>query len=179
MHIVIDGYNLIRQSDVLRRCEKSSLEAGRRALIQFILPYKRAKNHRITIVFDGWQSGSPHEERDREGGMDIIYSRRGKKADDVIKQIAEHSGEELMVVTSDRDIASFVERRGGTVVASRDFEAIIAMKAGEKSAAAPQPGAEAKPEDDEDPAPAGSRKKGPARRISRKERDYRKRVGKL
>jgi uncharacterized protein len=177
MHIVIDGYNMIRQSDGLRRYEKSSLEAGRQALVRFLSPYRRAKNHRMTIVFDGWQNGSPREERDREGGMDIIYSRRGRKADDVIKEIAAGTGEELMVVTSDRDIASFVERRGGTAVSSRDFEAIVARRSWERPAGAAA--AEGKTEDEDEPGPAGTRKKGPARRISRRERDYLKRVEKL
>ena len=34
MHIIVDGYNLIRQSDVLRGHERKSLEAGRKALIR-------------------------------------------------------------------------------------------------------------------------------------------------
>jgi ribulose-phosphate 3-epimerase len=33
MHIIIDGYNLIRQSDFLRHFERRSLEAGRQALL--------------------------------------------------------------------------------------------------------------------------------------------------
>ena len=177
MHIIIDGYNLIRQSDILRRFEKSSLEEGRKALIRFVLPYKQVRNHRITIVFDGWKNGTALEARDREGGMDIIYSRLGEKADDVIKRIAEASGEEIMVVTSDRDIASFVTRRGGTAVSSRDFEAIIGMKAGEVPAASGMP--EGKDDDGQDDESGGTRKKGPAKRVSRREREYRRRVGKL
>jgi len=177
MHIIIDGYNLIRQSGVLRRAEKSGLEAGRQALVHFIKPYKRLKNHRITIVFDGWQNGSPMEERDCEGGIEIVYSRRGEKADEVIKHIAERSGEEVMVVTSDRDIASFVVRRGGTAVSSRDFEEIISAKF---LSAGPMQRVEGESDEGEDAgdAPSG-RKKGPARRLSRRERDYRKRVEKL
>lgn len=177
MHIIIDGYNLIRQSDALRRSERASLEEGRKALIRFIMPYRQAKSHRITIVFDGWKNGSPTEERDREGGMDIIYSRRGEKADDVIKHLAETSGEEIMAVTSDREIASFVERRGGTAISSPDFEAIISMKSWEAPGGSAVAGGKID-EDEEDDLP-GTRKKGPAKRMSRKERDYRKRVGKL
>jgi predicted RNA-binding protein with PIN domain len=176
MHIIIDGYNLIRQSDTLRRFEKTSLEEGRKALIRFILPYRQAKNHRITVVFDGWKTGSSMEVRDREGGMNVIYSRRGEKADDVIKKIAESSGEEILVVTSDRDIASFVERRGGTAVPSRDFEAIVGMKSRETRATS---GIAEDKVDDDDSEPPGNRKKGPAKRLSRRERDYRKRIQKL
>jgi len=144
-------------------------------LIRFILPYKQVKDHRITIVFDGWKTGSPMEERDREGGMDIIYSRRGEKADEVIKQIAETSGDEILVVTSDRNIVSFVERRGGTAISSRDFEAIISMKSWE-TAVTPKT-TEGKGDEDDDPPE--NRKKGASKRLSRRERDYRKRVWKL
>jgi predicted RNA-binding protein with PIN domain len=175
MHIIIDGYNLIRQSDTLRRFDKSSLEEGRRALIRFLLPYQQTKKHRITVVFDGWRTGSPMEERDREGGMDIIYSRRGEKADDVIKRMAGSSGEETLVVTSDREIVSFVERRGSTAISSRDFEAILVMKSWEDDEPSGMTGGSA----DDDDETSNHRKKGPARRLSRRERDYQKRLRKL
>ena len=177
MHIIIDGYNLIRQSAALRRFEKIRLEEARNALIRFLMPYHRLKRHEITIVFDGWKSGSFQEERDREGGIDIVYSRLGVKADDVIKRIVDKSGEEIMVVTSDRDIAVFVERRGGTAVSSREFEAIISRTPEELSTVLPL--REGKIDDDIDEDPKGGRKKGPSRRISRREREYRKRIGKL
>ena len=64
MHILIDGYNLIRQSVDLKRFERQSLEAGRKALIDWLSRYRQRKGHRITVVFDGWVSGSPQEERD-------------------------------------------------------------------------------------------------------------------
>ncbi|MEQ8213875.1 MAG: NYN domain-containing protein, partial [Smithellaceae bacterium] len=67
MHIIIDGYNLIRQSDSLRRYERQSLEAGRQALISRLIEYKRKKGHKITVVFDGWDQGAAMEERDRQG----------------------------------------------------------------------------------------------------------------
>lgn len=175
MHIIIDGYNLIRQSDHLRRFEKSSLEAGRQALIRFLMPYSQTKGHRITIVFDGWKQGSSTEARDREGSLHIIYSRQGEKADEVIKKLVASSGDEIMVVTSDRDIVSFVERRGGTAVSSPDFEAIVALKFREMG---PGPALPEDKEGDEDDPPE-ARKKGPAKRLSRRERDYRRRLGKL
>ena len=181
MHILIDGYNLIRQSDTLRRFEKTSLEEGRKALIRFLMPYRQSTGHRMTVVFDGWKAGSPMEERDREGGVDIIYSHRGQLADEVIKRIADKSGEEIIVVTSDRDIASFVEHRGGTAVPSGEFEAILQTKADKT----PLPHAGADEDlaiggkDEDEDIQAGKPHKGPSKRLSRRERDYRKRVQKL
>jgi uncharacterized protein len=179
MHIIIDGYNLIRQSDRLRRAEKFTLEEGRHALIRFLIPYGERKGHRLTVVFDGWDGGSFQEERDREGGIDIIYSRKGEKADDLIKRMAARSSDEVVVVTSDRDIGNFVARCGGTVVASPTFEAIVAGK----HLLSPLPShghvSTVKEDDDREQEKKGTKKKGPAKKTSRREREYHKRLVKL
>ena len=107
MHILVDGYNLIRQTDTFRQAERKSLEEGRNALIRSLIAYRRIRGHRITVVFDGWVGGSPEEERDLAGGVEIIYSRLGEKADEVIKRMLGKGGEETLVVTSDREIAVF------------------------------------------------------------------------
>lgn len=179
MHIIIDGYNLIRQSDRLRRAEKFTLEEGRHSLIRFLVPYRERKGHRLTVVFDGWDGGSFHEERDREGGIDIIYSRKGEKADDLIKRMAERSGDELVVVTSDRDIGHFVERCGGTVVTSQTFEGIVNGDQPMTSSPSYNHVTMDKEDDDLLQEKKGTKKKGPAKKTSRKEREYHKRLIKL
>ena len=157
MHIIIDGYNLIRQSDVLRLHERQGLEAGRKALVHLLAGYRRARGHRITIVFDGWLGGPPQEERDREAGIDIIYSRRGEKADEVIKRLARQHADETLVVTSDRPVMDAAIRAGVTAVASREFEARIRQG---RSAPAQGPVTPEK-DDDDDPSPRGTKKKAP------------------
>jgi len=169
MHIIIDGYNLIRQSDALRRYERFSLEEGRKALLRVTALYKRHKGHKVTVVFDGWEGGPAEEERDRQGGIDIIYSRRGEKADDVIKRMVQKTGEEIVVVTSDRDIADFVGRRGGTAISSQEFEGHMStLKISKPDSLVQREGEHEK--DDDDESMAGIRKKGPAKRLSRKKK---------
>ena len=76
MNIIIDGYNFIRQTD-LRRFENVSLENGRKELIRRLAIYKRAKAHKITVVFDGVLGGSFSEERDRSAGIaDHLFQER-------------------------------------------------------------------------------------------------------
>jgi len=178
MHIIIDGYNLIRQSDSLRKYERLSLEEGRKALICFMAAYRKQKGHKVTVVFDGWERGPAEEERDRHQGIDIIYSRRGEKADDVIKRRLEKIGEEIIVVTSDRDIADFVVRRGGTAVSSQRFEELICrFKTG-----MPDPSSyteERYDKDKEDESTVNMKKKGPSRRLSRKKKAARVKIRKL
>jgi predicted RNA-binding protein with PIN domain len=173
MHIIIDGYNLIRQSDVLRRYERTSLEAGRMALVHRIAAYQKLRPHRLTVVFDGREGDSPTEQRDLMEGVLVVYSRRGERADDVIKRMAEKSGEEIVVVTSDHGIADFVARRGGTAIPSPEFEARIAGLPQGPPEGAPE--AELTDNDDRE----GRKKKGPARRLSKRQKAARAKMRKL
>ena len=53
LHIIIDGYNLIRQSGQLSMLDMQDLQLGREALVDMLAAYKRFKAHRITVVCDG------------------------------------------------------------------------------------------------------------------------------
>lgn len=175
MHIIVDGYNLIRQSDTLRGYERTSLKAGRQALLRRLAAYRTLRGHRITVVFDGWVGGSPREERDRAGGVEVIYSRLGEKADEVIKRLVQAGSEEIMVVTSDREIVNFAARRGKTSIASAAFASLLdGIAAGPVSEAQPETGEE----EDEDRR-AAAKKKGPARRLSKQKRVALSRIKKL
>ncbi len=173
MLILIDGYNLIRQSDALRRYERVSLEAGRKALINKLILYRRKRAHPIVIVFDGGGSGWADEEKDKQGGIHIVYSRSGEKADDVIKRLASHAMEETIVVSSDREISSYVTRHGKTCVSSPEFEAIlnnvISSSFLDSAASA----------DEDDMPERQSKKKGPARRLSKAKRHAQIKIKKL
>ena len=182
MHILIDGYNLIRQSPELRHHERRSLDAGRLALIRQLAVYQQQRGHKITVVFDGWQGGSPMEERDREGVIDIIYSRRGETADAVIRRLARDGGEEVLVVTSDRDIADHLGRKGAVAISSTEFSARL-ERAGifspmGDSGRDKEEAFEEKEEEEKMPKSARS-KKGMARKPSRREKQLQKRINKL
>jgi len=167
MHIIVDGYNLIRQSDVLRIHERQSLEAGRKALVHLLTGYRKIRGYRITVVFDGWLSGAPQEERDREAGIDIIYSRRGEKADEVIKRLARQRTDETIIVTSDRPVMDAAIRAGAAAIPSREFEDRIRQARNDRGQSNAIPG---KNDDDNDPSIRGTKKKGPSHRTSKRER---------
>jgi predicted RNA-binding protein with PIN domain len=180
MHLIIDGYNLIRQSDTLRRHERFSLEEGRKALIRSISLYKKQRGHKVTVVFDGGEGGTFEEERDKLSGIDIVYSRKGEKADDVIKRMVQKRAEEIVVVTSDRDIADFVSRRGGTAISSREFEELIGkVKTGMPDSPPHTEGRYDKDKEEDDETRAGIKKKGPSRRLTRKKKAAIVRIRKL
>jgi uncharacterized protein len=173
MIILIDGYNLIRQSDNLRRFERKTLEAGRKALISILAEYRRERNHRITVVFDGIQNGWADEGRDREEGINIIYSRHGERADDVIKRMAEHTMEEMIVVSSDREISSYVKKLGKTSLSSVEFETIMNKVISSPASTIPSIA------EKDDIHQKFSKKKGPAKKLPRAQRRAHVKINKL
>ena len=170
LHLIIDGYNIIRQSPELLSKESQDLRWGREALLEKLAAYRRLKRHPITVVFDGGLAGDSLGSRDRFQGMLIIYSRRGEKADDVIKRLADRERERSLVISSDREIMVHAERVGAAVMSAEDFMFRL------QSAFFDDEFAET--EEDQDNS-SGTKKKGPAHRDSKKLRRQRRRVKKI
>ena len=112
LHIVIDGYNLIRQSYELKAIDRKNMQAGREALLEKLARYRKAKPYRITVVFDSSFEKSLYTQRDTYNGITIIYSSGKDTADDVIKNMAEKESQ-LLVVSSDNSVASYSKLHGG------------------------------------------------------------------
>jgi predicted RNA-binding protein with PIN domain len=172
LQIVIDGYNLIRQSQTFNPLDLLSLQMGREALIDSLAAYKKIKAHPIKVVFDGQSApaGSPHRERIK--GIELIYSRSGELADAVIKRLADKHGEKLLVVTSDNDIVRYVQSRGAATIGSAEFENRLMMADYMNSKGSTEA-------DGREPWRPTTKKKGPARRLPKRQRKIRKKISKL
>lgn len=172
LHIVIDGYNLIRQSRSLAELDRHDMQAGRDALVDLLSAYKKVKAYPITVVFDGAEARVGMPRRDRVKGIDVRYSRPGELADTVIKRIAGREKERALVVSSDNDLVNYVQSRGAAVISADEFENRLAMARYLDSA------------DGADPDEASgwrptTKKRGPAKRLPKQKRRMRKRVAKL
>jgi hypothetical protein len=121
MLIAIDGYNFIKQSPDLRRLEQIELQKAREGLIERLAQYKRLKGHAITVVFDGGPQGTLAGNRERSRGIEIIFSKPGEKADDVLKRLAAEKRGGITIVTSDREVALFAEKKGAIAIPVPDF----------------------------------------------------------
>jgi predicted RNA-binding protein with PIN domain len=172
VHIIIDGYNLIRQSAELSRLDRRDLQEGREALLDMLAAYKKIKRHQITVVFDGTDDYSLYRQRDQSKGIQVLFSRRGETADTVIKRMAAKEKEGALVVSSDRDVADFVTSRKAATISSPDFMDKLSMAAWSAKKGI-------HPDDEMTGWNPTTRKKGPSRRLSKKERRNRQRVKKL
>ncbi|MEW5746586.1 MAG: NYN domain-containing protein [Nitrospirota bacterium] len=176
--IIIDGYNVIG-------VYHGDREKMRERFIDLLIRYKQAKQHDITVVFDGHKSGAGTEHAAVRGGVRIIYSRLGVRADDVIKRIISQDRREWIVVSSDRDIARHAWSVSSIPVPSDTFSAIIERKRGDD--ATPEAQEAIGKEEEEVPPYVGEKddgdyvqsSRGNPHRLSKKERAIRKALGKL
>lgn len=118
-HLIIDGYNLM---GVMKGIPEE-LEDAREDLLDTLASYRQRKSHAITVVFDGWRHDRPIEQHERRGGIDVIYSKRGEKADQVIQRMVRHYGKDCTVVTSDREIIQVARTYGVFVLEAWEFAA--------------------------------------------------------
>jgi predicted RNA-binding protein with PIN domain len=172
LHIVIDGYNLIRQSRQFSALDRQDLQAGRDALVDALAAYKKIKGYSITVVFDGAEAPFGLARRDILKGIEVCYSNPRELADSVIKRLAEREKQKLLVVTSDSGIVRYVESMGAAVIGSLEFEdrLILASSLDQKGMAVPEESRGWQPT---------TKKKGPARRLPKSRRKMDKRISKL
>lgn len=168
VHLIIDGYNLIRQTPVWRDLDAQDLQWGREALLASLAAYRRVKKHPITVVFDG-NGGELLGHRDFFEGILILYSRQDETADDVIKRLVARERERGLVVTSDREIIDHALRVGAAVMSAPEFACRLQLATG---------GADLTDEEEVTPA-QGTKKKGPAHRPPKKLRRLHGRLKKI
>jgi len=121
MDLIIDGYNLLGAEQGLH----GALEHKRNWLVQQLSQYQTRKQFNVIVVFDGWRSGSAKEASEKQAGVAVVYSRLGEKADQVIVRIAREKGSGTVVVSSDREIRSAVERFGAVAIYAAEFNQIL------------------------------------------------------
>ena len=130
------------------------------------MQYRRKKGHQITVVFDGWKDGRGTENSSMSGGVRIIYSGLGEKADSVIRRIVSAERHEWIVVSSDREIASHAWSMNSVPVPSEEFVSFL-----ETGDAGGHGDAERhEKEEDDDDGERQSKRKGSSHKQSRKEK---------
>ena len=167
IHLIIDGYNMIGQTEGLG----NDLEDRRRRLIERLSHYRRARGHKVSIVFDGTKGGGFMEETFRTAGVNVLFSRAGETADDLLRQMAGREGSGCVVVSSDRAVQAAARTHGAVAIGIKEFESRLRV------AAEPTPILEKDGAEDDDAAPAP--KKGNPRRLSKAERRKQERLRRM
>lgn len=122
--VIIDGYNLIHRTPMLRPEKGRTLREAREKLVNLLSwAYGSGGDAHFLIVFDG------AEERGNEQGsgrVEVRFSRPPDKADDVIRRLVEERlarGEHVSVVTADLEVARHARAMGAEIALSDLFMA--------------------------------------------------------
>ncbi len=61
------------------------------------------------------------EQREHRAGVEVIYSKRGEKADQVIQRLVREYGSNCAVVSSDHEIVNVARSHRAVVMGAREF----------------------------------------------------------
>lgn len=120
-HLLIDGYNLIKASQLFQG-RGDTLERARSRLQQALIAYSRCADKHITLYYDG-TGESPSAASASSPHITIEFSRYPQQADDLIAQAVEkkHGAKWLRVISSDRAVQRCAARHKIRSTCSEDF----------------------------------------------------------
>ncbi len=121
--ILIDGYNVIKNTPDLQAVERHSLAAARDALVRKLSAKYRHTPHQVVVVFDAQQ---PRQTEEHVQRVKLIYTCQGESADAVIARLAkEQTGQQqtVVVASNDQEVRSAVVEAGGQAASSADLAA--------------------------------------------------------
>ena len=125
-HIIIDGYNYISRNRVSRLEGVSQVDTLRQSLLEKLTRYKRQKGGRITVVFDAYKSLSLGRQQENYKGIEVVYSRVGETADDVMIGWIRERRAGMVIVSSDREIIDAAKQQGIPFITPVRMEELMA-----------------------------------------------------
>jgi predicted RNA-binding protein with PIN domain len=125
--ILVDGYSVMHtwKRFTTRKSRSLSLQQRREELVKSLRQFADHSGQRVTVVFDGYAAKHKPEGEEPSHGVEIVFSDRGKTADDAIERMVAESGRQtrIRVVTSDNVERGTVEAMGAESMSAELFEA--------------------------------------------------------
>ena len=121
--ILIDGYSLLHSWPELAPGKPRHSAAARDELIHHLTLYRDAVGTPITIVFDGANADRKLSTVESSPEMEILYSRAGQTADDIIERVTHRFQPygEVLAVTDDNAERDTVIALGGMASSCLNF----------------------------------------------------------
>ena len=122
--ILIDGYNIIRNTPALQIAERRGLESGRDALVRLVAARYAHTSDRVIVVFDGKGTTETAHPLRCGVGSRVIYTRAGETADTAILRLSEEAvaaGCDPTVATDDRALREAAACHGAASATVREM----------------------------------------------------------
>lgn len=167
LRIIVDGYNFIGADEGL----SINLHAQRAQLIERLSVYQKIREIPVCVVFDAWKQGMFSQSFEMQKGVEVIFSRLGEKADQVIIRLVKRLKEQCIVISSDREIRNVADQEGATSLTIGEFQRKLdqadkILSSGEMEAR-------------EEESPSREKKGGNPNKLSKKERAKKAKLKKL
>jgi predicted RNA-binding protein with PIN domain len=123
VRILVDGYSLLHNWPELARGRARHSVAARDELISRLTLYQDASGIPVTIFFDGAGPRGGKPNATSPGLVEVLYSRSGQTADDMIERAAYRFGPygEVLAVTDDHAERDMVISLGGSASSCWNF----------------------------------------------------------
>jgi predicted RNA-binding protein with PIN domain len=137
VRILVDGYSLLHNWPKLAPGRPRHSAAARDELIRRLTLYQDAIQTPLTIIFDGYGARPGTTPAESSPGVEVLYSRGGQTADDLIERAAHlfSAYGEVQVVTDDLAERTTVSSLGGLASSCWNFiqtvESTLAEQAGD------------------------------------------------
>ncbi|HEY6168253.1 MAG TPA: NYN domain-containing protein [Verrucomicrobiae bacterium] len=127
VRILVDGYSLLHAWPELARGKARHSAAARDELIHVLTQYRDALRTPITVVFDGAGAPAGITPQHSAPEMEVLYSRDGRSADDLIERAAHRfqAYGEVLAVTDDYAVRDTVIGFGGMAASCDTFIAQV------------------------------------------------------
>ncbi len=133
VRILIDGYSLLHNWPELAPGKPRYSAAAREELVHRLTLYRDAIETPVTVVFDGANADRRLDTVESTPEMEILYSRAGQTADDIIERAAHRLSAygEVLVVTDDHAERDTVIALGGSASSCLSFIQAVESALGE------------------------------------------------
>jgi predicted RNA-binding protein with PIN domain len=117
LNYIIDGNNLIGKIPSLKNLQNKDKQASRAKLVYMLDRFFITKKAKVTLHLDGYQNGKLNSSK-----MKIIYSEKLTADEKIKKQISQsNSPRNIIVITSDSNLAQFAKVCSANVIKSEEF----------------------------------------------------------
>ena len=123
VRILVDGYSLLHSWPDLASGEPRHSAAARDELVHYLQLYSDAVGIPLTVVFDGAGAKGARPRNESNNAIEIIFSRAGQTADDIIERVAHRMKPfgEVLAVTDDYAERDTVIALGGLASSCENF----------------------------------------------------------
>lgn len=123
-YLIVDGYNMIGQSQELSRLSKENLEEAREQLLTAIANYNAVIADEVVCVFDAYEQAGAHSEY-MYHGVKVIFTKEKETADSYIERyvydLYDKHTRHITVVTSDMSEQHAIFGTGAYRISSREM----------------------------------------------------------